>query len=73
MAPGGHWARGFPTVFWQTERYLGLFSTGIEKGGLSGFSGIDRSTLKGKGVCIGLICSHRLDLQIPIVFSHRNE
>jgi hypothetical protein len=43
------------TVFWQTEHNIGVFSTGTENKELSGFSGIDRDTGKGKGARIGYI------------------
>jgi hypothetical protein len=53
---GGLWERGIPAIFWQTEQFKGVFSTGTENRELSGFSGIDRSTKKGKGARIGRIC-----------------
>ena len=56
MPFGGHWARGFPPVFWQSGRDLSLFSTGTEKRDLSGVSGINRSTWGGNGARIGVIC-----------------
>ena len=41
---GGLWEGWFSAVFWQTERFRGVFSTRTEKRELSGFSGIGRST-----------------------------
>jgi hypothetical protein len=43
-----HKARCKSAVFWQTERLLGIFSTGTEKGGFTGFSGIDKFIRKRK-------------------------
>jgi hypothetical protein len=34
--------RGKSAVFYQTERYLGVFSTRTEKEGFTGFPGTDR-------------------------------
>jgi hypothetical protein len=42
-------------LFWQTERLLSIFSTGREKNGFTGFSGIGPDTVGGKGARIGLI------------------
>ena len=39
MAFGGQWAICIPAVFWQTGRYLGVFSTGTETDGFTGFRG----------------------------------
>jgi hypothetical protein len=36
--------RSKSAVFYQTERYLGVFSTRTEKEGFTGFSGIGRET-----------------------------
>jgi hypothetical protein len=44
-----HKVRCKSAVFWQTERLLGVFSTGTEKGGFTGFSGIDKFIQKRKG------------------------
>jgi hypothetical protein len=38
------------------NRVISVFSTGTEMKVVSGFSGIDRRTKKGKGTRIGLIC-----------------
>ena len=43
------WERGKSAVFYQTERYLGVFSTRTEKEGFTGFSGICWEIGKGKG------------------------
>ena len=44
-----HKVRCKSAVFWQTERLLGIFSTRTEKGGFTGFSGIDKFIRKRKG------------------------
>ena len=45
----GHWERCKSALFWQTERFLGAFSTGTEKEGFTGFSIIDQEIRRGKG------------------------
>ena len=50
-----HQARCKSAVFWQTERLLGIFSTGTEKGGFTGLSGTGLDTVKGNGTRFGLI------------------
>jgi hypothetical protein len=47
-AIGGLWERCISPLFWQTERYLSVFSTGTEKKAVSGFSGINRRTKEEK-------------------------
>jgi hypothetical protein len=54
-AINGHLARGKPAVFWQTGQYVGVFSTGTQKKGYAGFSGIGSATKMGKWARIGLI------------------
>lgn len=61
MALGCNPAMAFPQVFWQTGQYFGIFSTGIESGGFTRFSGIGREIRKGNGARIGLICPHGPD------------
>ena len=46
---GGLLVRSKFAVFWQTKRYLGVFSTRTEKEGFTGFSGSDRNIKYGKG------------------------
>jgi hypothetical protein len=45
-------------VFWKTERALSVFSIGIEKKDISGFSGIGPDKRRVKGARIGLIFSY---------------
>jgi hypothetical protein len=52
---GCRWARGFSPVFWQTERYSGIFSTRTEKNGFSGFSIEPVKTGERIGARLGLI------------------
>jgi len=49
MGFGCHQVRCKSAVFWQTGRYNPFVSTGTEKGGFTGFSGIARHIRKGKG------------------------
>jgi hypothetical protein len=52
-------------VFWQTEQYLSVSSTGTENGGYTGISGINRNIGKEKGDHLGLFLTHQLLPQIP--------
>jgi hypothetical protein len=52
-------------VFWQTERLLGIFSTGKKKGSFMGFSGMGPGTGGEKGARIGLIS---LESDFPPIF-----
>ena len=55
--------KGFPgllercksALFWQTEPYMGVFSTRTEKADFTGFFGIDSVRKREKGARIGLI------------------
>jgi len=57
-ATNGHWARSKSAVFWQTERYSGVFSTRTENSDFSGVSvwGLDMKT--GKEAQFGRIFPH---------------
>jgi len=62
---GGLLASGFPPVFWQTRRELGLFSTGNKRVHFSGFSSIGPGKKMANGTRFGRIFSRRLYPQIP--------
>ena len=51
----GLWVRCKSAVFWQTGRFLGVFSTRTEKEGFTGFSVFDRIIWMGNGARIGRI------------------
>ena len=59
MASDAQQERGKSALFLQSGRKLRLFSTGTEKGGFTGFSGIGRDIGKGKGARIGLVFGAR--------------
>ena len=70
---GGLYEGGFPPAFWQSERLLGVFSTGTENSELSGFSGINQDTGKEKGDRTGLICPRGLDPPLYRVVSYEGK
>jgi hypothetical protein len=53
MAFGGLWAMGIPPLFWQTERVIGIFSTGTETGGFKEFSAVTWDLKNEKGARFG--------------------
>jgi hypothetical protein len=66
MTLGGLWARGIPAVFWQTGRKTGVFSTGTEMNGLSGFSGMGWDEKNGDKAQFRLIFTVRIhDHYVP--------
>jgi hypothetical protein len=68
MAFSGLWARCKSGVFWQTERYLGVFSTRTEKGGFLGFSGINYDIRREIGARMGRILARlRKDLKLGLL------
>jgi hypothetical protein len=61
----GLWEWCISAVFWLTERFKGVFSTGTEKRELSGFSGIGPGTRGRKEAHRAVIWVQGLDPMIP--------
>jgi hypothetical protein len=64
-AIGGLLVRCKSAIFFQTEQLLGIFSTGTEKGGFTGFSGIEMNSGNGKKARKRRICPQGPDPLFP--------